>query len=73
MLDVFILVRVHTLWFSIKCFLGILPPQEASGVLCAWTHSWVGKNAKYSHLSSYSSAGLVGPAGIPSVGAAGAA
>lgn len=34
----------------------------------------VGKNAKYSHLSSYNSAGLAGPAGIPpSVGAAGAA
>lgn len=34
----------------------------------------VGKNAKYSHLSSCSSAGLArGPAGIPpSVGAAGA-
>lgn len=33
------LCGVHTLWLSVKCFLGILPPLEASGVLCAWTHS----------------------------------
>lgn len=35
--NVFILMR--SAHISVKCFLGIFPPLEASGVLCAWTHS----------------------------------
>lgn len=56
-------------WLSVKlCFLGILPSLEASGTLfVSELMVVVGKNVKYSHLSSYSSAGLaLSPAGIPS-------
>ena len=62
---------------SVKlCFLGILPSLEISGILFVpELIVAVGKNAKYSYLHSYSSAGLaVGPVGIPpSVQAAGGA